>query len=132
MDFFFVLWRGIHDPGQTQEKNGERGFNLLQPQPAVLPRSDAGSDGVEPASCFVIQNCQTHIISQGARCTRHVNIMWSAVCSLAPHSHFAEEAKLHLCMDEPKRPTPRNRQLNLTQGVLVKLILIGLVLTLEM
>ena len=69
---------------------------------------------------------------QGARCMGHVKIMWSAVCSLAPHSHFAEEAGLHLCMDEPKRSTPVRRQLSLTQAVLIKLIAIGLVLILEM
>ena len=53
----FVVWRGIYNPGQTQQKDGDRGFILLPPQPAVLSRSDAGRDGVEPASCFVIPNC---------------------------------------------------------------------------
>ena len=43
------------------------------------------------------------IIPRGARCMGHVKIMWPAVCSLAPHSHFAEEARPHLCMDETKR-----------------------------
>ena len=41
------------------------------------------------------------IIPRVARCVGHVKIMWSAVCLLAPHSHFAEEARPHLCMDEP-------------------------------
>ena len=59
-----VVWQGICDPGQTQEKNGDRGFILLPPQPAVLPKSDAGSNGVEPAFYFVIQNCQTHYSSR--------------------------------------------------------------------
>ena len=72
------------------------------------------------------------IIPQSARCEGHVNIMWSAVCSLAPHLHFAEEARRHLCKDEPKRPTPICKRLSLTQAVLVKLIPIGLVLTLGM
>ena len=45
------------------------------------------------------------IISRSARCMGHVKIMWSTVCSLAPHSHFAEKARPHLCRDEPKRPT---------------------------
>ena len=72
------------------------------------------------------------IISRGARCMGHVKIMWSAVCSLAPHSHFAEKARPHLCMDNLKRPTPVRRRLSLTQAVLVKLIPIGLVLTLGM
>ena len=62
----------------------------------------------------------------------HVEIMWSVVCSLAPHPHFAEGARPHLCMDEPKRPTPARRRLSLTQAVLVKLIQIGFVLTLGM
>ena len=72
------------------------------------------------------------IILRGARCTGHVKTMWSAVCSLAPRSHFAEQARPHLCMDELKRPTPVRRRLSLTQAVLVKLIPIGLVLTLGM
>ena len=63
---------------------------------------------------------------------RHVKIMWFAVCPLALHSHFAEEARPHLCMDEPKRPTTVRRRLSLTQAVLVKLIPKGLVLTLGM
>ena len=60
----FVVWQGIDDSGQTQQKDGDRGFILLPPQPTALPRSDAGSDGVEPAPCFVIQNCQTHYSSR--------------------------------------------------------------------
>ena len=46
------------------------------------------------------------IIPRGARCVGHAKIMCSAVCSLAPHSHFAEEARPHLYMNEPKRSTP--------------------------
>ena len=72
------------------------------------------------------------IIPLGARCMEHVKIMWSAVCLLAPHSHFAEEARPHLCMDEPKRPAPVHSRWSLTQAVLVKLISIDLVLTLGM
>ena len=52
-----VICQGIHDSGQTQEKDGDLGFILLPPQPTVLPRSDAGSERVEPAPCFIIQNC---------------------------------------------------------------------------
>ena len=62
----------------------------------------------------------------------HVKIMWSAVFSLALHSHFVEEARLHLCMDEPKRSRSVRRRLSLTQAVLVKLIPKGLLLTLGM
>ena len=60
-----------------------------------------------------------------------VKIMWSAVCSLAPHSHFAEEARPHQCIDKPKRPTPVRKRLSLTQTVLVKLNPIGLVVVNE-
>ena len=69
------------------------------------------------------------VILRDSRCVGHVKIMWSAVFSLAPHSHFAEEAGPHFCMDEPKRPTPVCRRLSLTQAVLVKLIPIGIVQT---
>ena len=62
--FFFVVWQGIYDPGQTQQKDGDQRFFLLSPQHAVLPRSGAGSDRVEPAPCFVIQNCQTYYSSR--------------------------------------------------------------------
>ena len=37
------------------------------------------------------------IIPRGARCVGYVKIMWSAVCSLAPHSHFAEGARPPIC-----------------------------------
>ena len=72
------------------------------------------------------------IIPRDARCVRHVKIMWSAVCSLARHSHFAEGARPHLCMNELKRPTPVQRRLSLIQAVLAKLIPTDLVLTLGM
>ena len=36
-----------------------------------------------------------HIIPQDGRCMGYVQIMWSAVCSLAPHLHFTEEARPH-------------------------------------
>ena len=72
------------------------------------------------------------IIPQGAQCMGLVKIMQSAVCSLAPHLHFSQEARPHLCMNKPKCPTPVCRRLSLTQAVLVKLVPIGLVLTLGM
>ena len=72
------------------------------------------------------------IIPRGARCVRHVKIMWPAVCSLALHLQFAEEARPHLSMNKLKSPTPVRRQLSLTPAVLVKPIPMGLVLTLEM
>ena len=62
----------------------------------------------------------------------HVKIMWSAVCTLAPHLHFVQKVRSHLCMDERKRPIPVCRRLSLTQDVLVKLFLKGLVLIVGM
>ena len=49
-----------------------------------------------------------------ARCIGHAVSTWSAVCSEAPHSQFAEGARPHLCMDEWNRPTPVRRRLGLT------------------
>ena len=72
------------------------------------------------------------IISRDSRCVEHVKIMWSAVCSSAPHSHFAEEARPHLCTYKLKHPAPVRWRLSLTQTVLVKLIPISLALTLGM
>ena len=42
-----------------QKQDWGRGFNLLLPQAAVLPESDAGSGAIKPVSGFVIQNRQT-------------------------------------------------------------------------
>ena len=64
-----VVWQGIYDPGQTQEKDGDRGFILLQPHSVVLPRLDAGRDGVESSKTV------RPISPRGTRCVRHVKIM---------------------------------------------------------
>ena len=71
-------------------------------------------------------------IPRGARCVGHCEIMWSAVCSVAPHSQFEKGTRPHLYMDEPKRPTPERRRLSLTQAALGRLMPKGLVLTLGM
>ena len=126
--FFFVVWQGIYDPGQTQQKNEAEGLsfyyhNLLCSLDQML--------AVIKLNQHLVSSSKTvrPIISRGARCVGHVKIMWSAVCSLAPHSHFAEGARPRLCMDEPKRPTPVRGRMSLTQTGLVKLIPMGLVLT---
>ena len=51
----------------------------------------------------------------------------NVVCSL-----FTSTTLAHLCMDNPKRPTPVRRRLSLARAVLNKLIPIDLVLTLKM
>ena len=42
-------------------------------------------------------------------------IIWSAVCSSAPHSQDAVEDMPHLCIDNRKRPTPVRRRFIRTQ-----------------
>ena len=95
-----------------------------------------------PDQILAVMKLSQHLVSSsktvrpfmplGFRCVGHVEIMWSAVCSLAPHSNFAEKVSPHLCMDEPKRSAPADKRLSLTQTVVVKLISIDLVLTLGM
>ena len=45
-------------------------------------------------------------------------IIWSAVCSSAPHSLDAVEAMPHLCIDDRKRPIPVRRRFSRTQASL--------------
>ena len=47
-------------------------------------------------------------------------MMWSAVCSEAPHSQFGEGAAPHLYTDEWNGPTPVRRRFSFTQDVLGK------------
>ena len=128
---FLVVWQGIYDPDQTQEKVGTEGLSFYHPNllcclDQILAVMDLIQDLVSSSKTV------RPIILRGARCMGHVKIMQFKVCSLAPHSHFAEEARPHLYMEEPKRPTPVRRLLSLIQAILVKLIPIGLVLTLGM
>ena len=62
----------------------------------------------------------------------HCEMMWSAVCSLAPHSQFVRGARPHLYMDEQKRPTPERIRLSLTQAALDRPIPKDVVLAWEM
>ena len=57
-------------------------------------------------------------IPLGAGCMGHCEMVWSGVCSLAPHSQFVRGARPHLYMDEQKRPTPERRRLSLIQAAL--------------
>ena len=98
--------QGMYDPGQSQEKNGDnRGFIFYHP--SLLCCADQML-AVTELSQHLVSSSKTvrPIIPSDARWMRHVKIMWSAVCLLAPHSHFAEEATSHLYMNEPQRPTP--------------------------
>ena len=66
----------------------------------------------------------------GARYRGHVEMMWSAVYSEAPHSQFGEGATPHWYMDEWNRPTPVHRRFSFTHDVLGKSIPRGLGLAL--
>ena len=58
----------------------------------------------------------------------HSKMLWSAICSVAAHSQYENEAISHLCIDYQNQSTPECRRLSLTHDTLEKPI--GLVLTL--
>ena len=110
---------------QDRWKDQGRGFILLPPWPPDCL-----------GQMLTVRDFSQHLVSlsktirpnipRGARCMGHCEIMWSAVCSLAPHSQFARGARPHLYMDEQKRPTPERRRLSLTQAALGRPIPKGL------
>ena len=46
----------------------------------------------------------------------HAKIMWFAVCSLAPHSHFAEEAKPHYVHGQTETPNASTQAIEFDPG----------------
>ena len=66
---------------------------VLLPLTAVLPGSDAGNDGVTPASSFVIQKTVKPHAPCGARRMGHVK-MWSAVCLMRCTRNLVKERDL--------------------------------------
>ena len=65
-----VVWKSTHS-GSVANRTRAEGLSFYYPA-AVMPGSDTGSDGVEPASGFVIQNrqtlCSVWCPMYGARC----------------------------------------------------------------
>ena len=116
---------------QDRWKDQGRGFILLPPWP---PNCLGQMLTVRDFSQHLVSSSKTirPNIPRGARCMGHCEMMWSAVCSLAPHSQFARGARPHLYMDEQKRPTPERRRLSLTQAALGRPIPKGLELALGM
>ena len=53
-----LVWHPNSIRASTNQSQGQR-YILLTSRAAVLPRLDAGSDGVKPTSCCVIENLQT-------------------------------------------------------------------------
>ena len=90
------------------EQDWDRGFILLLPQTAALPRSPRLLHCLD--QMLAVMSLSQHRVSSsktvrprapcGARCIGHAVSTWSAVCSEAPHSQFGEGARPHLCMDE--------------------------------
>ena len=52
----------------------------------------------------------------GWRYMGHDVIIWSAICSSAPHSQDAVENMSHLCIDDRNRPNPVRRRFSRTQA----------------
>ena len=105
-----VVWRGISS--KTDWKDQGRGFILLPPWPPnclgqMLTVRDFGQHLV---SSFKTIRSNT---PWGARCMEHCEMMWSALCSLAPHSQFVRGTRSHLYMDEQKRLTPERKTVEL-------------------
>ena len=95
-----VVWQSIYDPGQTQERMEVKGLSFYHHSLLCCPDQMLA---VTKLSKHLVSSFKTvrPIIPRGARCVGHHKIIWSAVCSPAPRSHFAEEARHYLCMDEP-------------------------------
>ena len=98
---------------------------LLPSQAAKLHGSDADCEGIERASCFVIQDHQT-------RQSQRFPMYGQRSVERHHTSQFENGSKLHLCMDEQKRPTPERRGLSLTQDANGRSILEDMVLILGM
>ena len=122
-----VVWRDTSS--KTDWKYQGRGFILLPPWPPnCLDQMLSVRDFSQQLVLF--SKTIRPNITRGARCMGHCEMMWSTVCSLAPHSQFVRGARPHLYMDEQKRPTPERRRLSLTQAALGRPIPKGLVLAL--
>ena len=111
--------KGIHS-GSNTNSTGVEGLSIYHPQNAVLPKSNAGSDGVEPESDFVMQNHQTLC---SMRCpmyeARYYNVF----------SGFFDGTPLAIAVKEKwNRSTPVGQRLHSIQAVRGKLSSTGLAL----
>ena len=107
---------------QDRWKDQGRGFVFL---PLWPPNCLGQMLAVRDFSQHLVSSSKTirPNIPRGARCIMgHCEMMWSAVCSLAPHSQFVRGARPHLYMDEQKRLARERRQLSLTQAALGRLM----------
>lgn len=53
------------------------------------------------------------MIPRDARCAKHCEIMWSAVCTVALYSQLGKEARPYLYLEEQKPPIPGSKRLSL-------------------
>ena len=63
---FVVAWKGIH-AGSDTNRIGAEGLSFYYPRLLYYPVSDAGSDGVEPASGFVVQKTIADLVLHAVR-----------------------------------------------------------------
>ena len=83
-----------NDSGSNTNRVEGKGLILFPAQAAALPGSDAGSDGVEPASSFCHQE-PSEPMSYPMQTLEHAVKTWSEICSMAPHSQSRKGAKPH-------------------------------------
>ena len=110
--------------GQSQTGMGPKIYPFTT-QVALLPRSNAGKDGVKPASGFIIQKHQTLC---SIWCLMYMYRIWSVVCSRVPHLEFSEGAKPYLCMDKLNHQNQYTGDLSFNEAVWGKLNPTGLAL----
>ena len=123
-----AVWKGIHSKSDTN-RTGAEGLSFYYPRLLYCPNQMLGVMVLSQhrvLSSKIVRPCDP----LGVRCMRHAIRMWSAVCSMAPHSQFGKGGRPDLCMHKLNRPTPVCMQLSLTQAVRGKLIPTGLALLL--
>ena len=128
--YLSFVWVGFFSSLFPQVRG--RGAILLPPRPG---RVHPGYISGHTFSSHVTVSSSTDIrpwIPFGAWYIGHSRITWSAVCSSAPHSQLALEAKPHLCINERNLPTPVRRRFSLTQAGLGRSIPAGGKRTLQM
>ena len=101
-----------HSLWVSHKQDWGQGFILLLPQVAVLPGSDAGSDGVKfchPKSLGLV----LHVVPDvwGMLLKVDDGLFRGAILAIC------KGARPYLCIDEWNHPTPVCKQLSLTQAV---------------
>ena len=72
-----------------------------------MPETDADCDDMSKYLVLLLKTIRSGI-SWSARCVGHCEIMWSAVCSVAPQSQFQDGERLHFINRQAKANTSKN------------------------